>query len=187
MIEKISNCSNCNLCDFQPPLLDIYNEQTRVIWVGLSAKKVQNIELERPLENNTNTGKIIEKIESNNKFFYKTNLVKCVPLDESNKLRYPNKDEMNFCFENLILELITLKPQIAFLLGSKVSSFVFSKIKSKKFKNEASEQTKRILNDIEFINIYHPSYIAVYKRKEENNYINDVQNIIASKLELNVY
>ena len=188
MLDRIMNCSNCNLCSFQPPLLDNYNEKAMVMWVGLSAKKVENVALEIPLANNTNTGKIIEKIESEKDFFYKTNLVKCVPLDKNGKLRYPNKDEMNSCFENLIFELITLKPKIVFLLGSKVSNFILSKIKSKKFKNEINEEIIRILDNIEFINIYHPSYIAVYKRKEANNYISGIQNIIASKLNyLNIY
>lgn len=184
MIESLKNCSNCNLCHNQMPLLDSNFSNACVIWVGLSAKIVKDVKTERPLENNTNTGKIIEKIEADNNCFYKTNLVKCAPLDENNKLRYPNKDEMNFCFDNLLLELITIKPKIVFLLGSKVSNFVLNKLKSKKFKKETNQEVLNIIEKIEFHNIYHPSYIAVYKRKEENKYIQKVQDIISSRVEL---
>jgi len=184
MIESIRKCSNCDLCNNQMPLLDKNFSDACVIWVGLSAKIVKDIKLERPLENNTNTGKIIEKIEAGNNCFYKTNLVKCAPLDENNKLRYPNKDEMNFCFDNLLLELITIKPKIVFLLGSKVSNFVLNKLKSKKFKKETNQEILNILEKIEFHNIYHPSYIAIYKRKEEDTYIQKVQDIISERIEL---
>lgn len=188
MLENLRNCTNCNLCHNQAPLVDKSYSNAPVIWVGLSAKTVKDIKTERPLENNTNTGKIIEKIEANNDCFYKTNLVKCVPLDENNKLRYPNKNEMTFCFENLLFELITIKPKIVFLLGSKVTNFVLNKLKSNKFKKETSQEIFDILENIEFHNIYHPSYIAVYKRKEENKYVQEVQNIISSKVtSFNVY
>lgn len=188
MLENLRNCTNCNLCHNQAPLLDKSYSNACIIWVGLSAKIVKDIVNERPLENNTNTGKIIERIEANHDCFYKTNLVKCAPLDENSKLRYPNKDEMNFCFENLLFELITIKPKIVFLLGSKVANFVLNKLKSKKFKKETNQEILDILKNIEFHNIYHPSYIAVYKRKEEDKYVEKVQTIISSKVtSFNVY
>lgn len=182
MLENLRECTSCNLCYNQAPLLDKIYSNACIMWVGLSAKIVKDIENERPLENNTNTGKIIEKIEANNKYFYKTNLVKCPPLYENSKLRYPNKDEMNFCFENLLFELITIKPKIVFLLGSKVANFVLNKLKSKKFKKETNQEILDILENIEFHNIYHPSYIAVYKKKDEDRYVQKVQNIISSKV-----
>ena len=53
------------------------------MWVGLSAVRVDDIEKETPLSNLTNTGKLLSEIESRNKKseFYKTNLVKCLPLN----------------------------------------------------------------------------------------------------------
>jgi uracil-DNA glycosylase len=79
MLKNISSCSKCNLCFHQEPLVD--NKRTaQIMWVGLSAKKVNDLELDIPLSNSTNTGKIISDIESSfSKIgFYKTNLVKCL-------------------------------------------------------------------------------------------------------------
>ena len=91
-------------------------------------------------------------------------------------------------YSNTCVVWVGLSAKIVFLLGSKVSNFVLNKLKSKKFKKETNQKILDILKSIEFHNIYHPSYIAVYKRKEENSYIQKVQNIISSKVELyNVY
>jgi DNA polymerase len=72
------------------PLLD-KKCKADVFWVGLSAKKVEDIENDIPLSNDTNSCKIINRIESrfDEEIFYRTNLVKCVPLDWQGKLRYP--------------------------------------------------------------------------------------------------
>ena len=51
---------------------------------------------------------------------YKTNLVKCLPLTEQQKLRYPSKKEMDKCFDNLVSEINAMSPKIVFLLGEKV-------------------------------------------------------------------
>lgn len=50
---------------------------------------------------------------------YKTNLVKCLPLTEQQKLRYPSKKEMDKCFDNLVSEINAMSPKIVFLLGEK--------------------------------------------------------------------
>ena len=61
MLEDIRMCSKCGLCNNQRPLLD--SERTcQVFWVGLSAKKITSEE-ETPLSEQTNTGKLIQKIE----------------------------------------------------------------------------------------------------------------------------
>ena len=66
------------------------------MWVGLSAKRVDDLNNSIPLCNDTNSGKIIELIEQKlqDLKFYKTNLVKCLPLDENNKLRAFIEDEL---------------------------------------------------------------------------------------------
>jgi DNA polymerase len=120
VLEEISKCKKCKLCKNQRPLLD-KNNSCDIMWVGLSAKKVEDINKTIPLCNDTNSGKIIEKIENklNDFRFYKTNLVKCLPLDKNNKLRYPTIEEMNSCIENLLLEINYFKPKIIFVLGKK--------------------------------------------------------------------
>lgn len=94
-LEKVENCNKCCLCQNQRPLLD-KEDRCDVMWVGLSAKRVDDLNNSIPLSNDTNSGKIIELIEHElpDLKFYKTNLVKCLPLDENNKLRYPTSKEM---------------------------------------------------------------------------------------------
>ena len=117
MIEQIKKCKKCGLCKNQSPLLDIQRE-CQVIWVGLSAKKIESDD-EIPLSPETNTGMLIKKIEElcQDVTTYKTNLVKCLPLTEQQKLRYPNKNEIDCCFENLMGEIKSMDPKIVFLLG----------------------------------------------------------------------
>jgi len=168
MIKKIKNCKNCNLYFNQLPLLD-KKEVCDVMWVGLSATKVENIEIDYPLKENTNSGKIIKEIENAlpNIKYYKTNLVKCLPLNDRGKIRYPSKEEMSVCIKNLINEIEILKPKIVFLLGNNVADFIEKYIKEHNIKLNTS--LKRI---------EHPSYIYIYKRKNKQDYINKVTNYI---------
>ena len=106
MFEELGRCNSCMLCRNQKPLLD-KSGVCDIMWVGLSAKKVENVDTTIPLCNDTNSGKVIELIEESlDGFkFYKTNLVKCLPLDEKNQLRYPTIDEMDSCIKNLLIEI----------------------------------------------------------------------------------
>lgn len=170
MLKEIANCRNCRLCLNQLPLIDKKTE-CDVMWIGLSAKKVGNLEINYPLEEDTNSGKIIKEVEDilPNVKFYKTNLVKCLPLDDNGKIRYPNNEEMNACINNLIKEIEFLKPKVVFLLGNNVSNFVEKYIKKHNIK------LNLYLKKIE-----HPSYIYIYKRKNKQDYINKIINDINS-------
>ena len=141
------------------------------MWVGLSAKKVKDLKNNYPLEEDTNSGKIIKEVEDAlpNVNYYKTNLVKCLPLDDKGKIRYPNNEEMNACINNLIKEIEYLKPKIVFLLGNNVADFV------KKYIRKNNIDLK-----INFKKIAHPSYIYIYKRKNKQDYINKLTNDINS-------
>ena len=59
---EIKKCRKCNLCNNQSPLLD-KSKKCDVMWVGLSAKKVDDVDKTIPLCSDTNSGKIIEMIE----------------------------------------------------------------------------------------------------------------------------
>ena len=172
MLKEISKCSKCNLCNNQKPLLD-KKYKCDVMWVGLSAKKVNDVNESIPLCNDTNSGKIIELIENElpNLNFYKTNLVKCLPLDESNKLRYPFISEMNFCVDNLLLEIKKLEPKIIFVLGKKTYDFI-----SEYF-------SKNMIDMNKVVYIEHPSYIYVYKRKNVADYVKKVINICRDRID----
>ena len=63
-ISKIKDCRRCSLYKNQLPLLDNIKD-IDVMWVGLSAEEVNDIDKNIPRENNTNSGRIIEKIENN--------------------------------------------------------------------------------------------------------------------------
>ena len=114
MIEQIRRCQKCGLCFTQKPLLDTENE-CHFFWIGLSAKKMESDE-EVPLSPETNTGMLIQKIEElcGEVITYKTNLVKCLPLTEEQKLRYPNRKEIDSCFEHLVGEIQVMSPKIVF-------------------------------------------------------------------------
>lgn len=175
---NIKMCARCNLCKNQQPLLDEI-KKCQICWVGLSAKIVKHDD-EGPLSPTTNSGKLISNVESN--FYgistYRTNLVKCVPLDELQKLRYPNNKEIESCFPNLKDELNELTPRIVFLLGDKVATAV-----SKQFNIEFNEwddfrYAYTEFNGTYYVPIHHPSYIYVYKRKHVQLYVDGISEMI---------
>lgn len=182
MINQISKCQKCGLCKNQSPLLDKTIE-CQVIWVGLSAKMKESSD-EIPLSPTTNTGMIIKKVEDlcTNVTTYKTNLVKCLPLTEEKKLRYPNKKEIDCCFENLISEIEKMNPKIVFLLGEKVYSSVGKKLNLKFEKWSDFEYHYTEFNKTYFIPIHHPSYVYVYKRKQIDDYVEAIEKIINEML-----
>lgn len=182
MLESIKECNKCGLCKYQPPLVDDANF-CKVFWVGLSAKK-RTCESERPLSPTTNSGKIICEVEERCTGIstYKTNLVKCVPLDEQMKLRYPNKKEIDVCFPNLKWEIKDLRPRIVFLLGDKVAKAIgrhlglaFEPWNGFNYKYTLYEETY-------YVPIHHPSYIHVYKRKQIDEYVLSVESLISTLL-----
>ncbi|MBZ0203271.1 MAG: uracil-DNA glycosylase family protein [Ignavibacteria bacterium] len=180
-IKEIQSCRNCNLCANQKPLLD-KSINAEVFWVGLSAVKVNNVKSDTPLSPRTNTGKLISEIEKCNQQyrFYKTNLVKCLPLD-NDKIRYPNKAEMNKCYSNLDFEIRKGKPKIVILLGKVVIDFVSKIINLTKAKlNDNFNYETFKIDDTIYIPVHHPSYILVYKRKRIEEYIGNISQILAN-------
>ncbi len=178
MFEAIKNCAKCALCVNQRPLLDeVFN--CKVFWVGLSAKKTK-YDNEKPLSSTTNSGKIIAQIEERcaGIQMYKTNIVKCLPLDGKGKLRYPSRYETDLCISNLDSEISALSPTVVFLLGGKVTEAV-----GRYFQIELESwidfyYKPKQCKGIYFIPIQHPSYIHVYKRKRIDDYICGIERII---------
>lgn len=186
MFEEIKKCQKCELCKNQPPLMDTKTD-CQIIWVGLSAKRKKTVN-ETPLSPETNTGKLIKQIEE--AFLdlelelrtYKTNLVKCVPLNEQGKLRYPNQSEIKMCFEHLKNEIDTLSPKIVFLLGEKVYSSVGKKLKLSFEKWNGFDFFYKEKDGVYYVPIYHPSYIHVYKKKNIDEYIAGIIKVICKLL-----
>lgn len=133
----------------------------RILFIGLSDKKGV-----LPLQSGTKSGDIIDKIIKDlNEDCYKINLVNFVPLDDNNKLRYPNKVEMDKGYENLKEIINQIKPDLCVLLGNIVIKYLSPKLHN-------------------FIGIIHPSYIFVYKRKYIDSYINETVLQIKNKLNI---
>ncbi len=182
MIEQIKKCQKCGLCFNQKPLLE-GKKECQVFWVGLSAKMVRT-EKETPLSPDTNTGMLIQKIEEKlgKVDTYKTNLVKCVPLNEQRKLRYPNRKEIDSCFCNLQKEIEELSPKIVFLLGERVYSSVGKHFNIEFDKWNEFDYYYKEYEGIYYVPIHHPSYIYVYKRKEIEQYVKSIETLVNSLL-----
>lgn len=176
ILTQIKRCQGCPLYNNQAPLLDT-NTDADVFWVGLSAVKVDSIKKETPLSVKTNSGKLISEIEQKNKRvdFYKTNLVKCLPLEEG-KIRYPNRSEMRACCKHLKSEISEFKPKLVFLLGKQVSDFV-TEDKSIKYSDEFNYEVV-VKGNTTYVPVHHPSYILVYKRKQVEAYVSGITQII---------
>ena len=160
--NKIIKCNRCNISCNQKPLIDILRKSD-IMFVGISAK-MKETEDEMPLSENTNSGKLIKMIEERlleeniNILCYRSNMVKCVPLDKEGKIRYPTSLEIENCIDNLVYELSIVKPKVVVLLGRLVEKYLKKKI---------------IELGYNVITIYHPSYIYVYRKKEIEKYVEE--------------
>lgn len=180
--RRNKTCRTCGLCSHQFPLLSEWLPSD-IFWVGLSAVHVGDGDEGLPLSKETRSGQLIHQIEEPfvRKYkFYKTNLVKCLPLRDG-KIRYPSSTEMEHCFPNLETEIQSLKPRIVFLLGKQVSSFVIGKkIGEPVSFKESFEYTAYNVDGVLYIPIHHPSFILVYKRKYISEYIKNIQKAFTS-------
>ena len=86
--------------------------------------------------------------------------------------------EIKYCIGNLFSEISSKNPKIVFLLGEKVYSSIEKYLGLQFDKLEGYNFTYYEYKGIYFIPIQHPSYIWIYKRKEINNYINNILSVI---------
>ena len=160
--NRIIKCNRCNISCNQKPLVENMRKSD-IMFVGISAK-MKETEGEIPLSENTNSGKLIKMIEerlleeNSNISCYRSNMVKCVPLDEKGKIRYSDSLEIENCIDNLVYELSIVKPKVVVLLGRLVEKYLKKKI---------------IEQGYNTITIYHPSYIHVYRKKEIEKYVEE--------------
>jgi len=177
-------CKACGLFLNQIPIYDEMKKSS-VFWVGLSSVLISADEEMQPLSPHTRTGSLINKIENTfieDVTFYKTNIVKCVPLINT-KTRYPKKHEMEKCYPNLLDEIEQLKPSIIFLLGKQVASFVLGKHNINSFCLDSSFAYQSYeVDDYIFVPVHHPSYILVYKRKFIDLYVKKINTIITKSI-----
>jgi len=178
ILNKGRKCKACGLYLNQLPAYDS-EKQGNIFWVGLSAVQFSQKEEQIPLSPLTRSGALISEIERPFKdqfAFYRTNVVKCLPL-VNDRIRYPVTNEMEKCFPNLQDELDIFRPSLVFLLGKQVGDFVLKKISKKNLPLSDQFEYQSFFNDgINFVPIHHPSYILVYKRKYIQSYIKAIQS-----------
>jgi len=78
---------------------------------------------------------------------------------------------------HLLTEIQEIKPLIVFLLGNKVANFILTKFEIKTPKL-SYDYEKVHHKGVWYVLIHHPSYIAVYRRKEKELYIQAVKKVI---------
>lgn len=187
LTETIVSCKRCDLCKNQTPLIQKCSK-VDIFWVGLSAVKISDGQ-DVPLSPNTNTGKLIHSIEFffQEKSFYKTNLVKCLPL-ANDKIRYPSIKEMASCVTHLKNEIQLFQPKLIFLLGKQVATFVLREFGVIDYTlDEDFDYSSYAFGNTIFVPIHHPSFILVYKRKRLQEYIKSIEKTIWEREERTVH
>lgn len=176
MFDCILNCQKCPLFLSQKPLLaPTFDAKHPIMLVGLSAKII-HFPSESPLDSRTQSGRIVDSMEtiSNTLGFsvYRTNLVKCAPVNSLNKLRYPTTDEIAACIDNLIYEIDALNPPLIVSLGSIVQATIENKfnIHIGKVQNCGFPLYKH--GQRYYAASYHPSYVARSKKRSEMYLLN---------------
>ncbi len=190
LLPATSPCKRkiCKACGLYLNQLPVFDDQriSDVFWVGLSAVRFDEGQEKRPLSPLTASGSLVHRIEEPFKKrikFYKTNLVKCVPMKEG-RIRYPLEHEMEKCVPNFQLELDMLKPKTVFLLGKQVATFVLKKItKGATSLDDNFNYTSTRVDGINFVPIHHPSYVLIYKRKVIDQYIQGIQRLFPQEKE----
>jgi DNA polymerase len=177
------NCVNCfkQMANNKEGIYANKTNTPQVMWVGLSAKPKGSV-CEVALSPTTRSGQLIQLVETNCDGIstHKTNLVNFAPLDEHNKLRYPNTKEIDQCFPEFKKEMDSLDPKIVFLLGGIVTKAI-SRHMNLPFENWEGYDYKFLESEgIIYIPIHHPSYIYVYKRKEVDDYVGNITKLIYS-------
>jgi len=163
---KIQKCQRCPLYKNQEPSTNKLTKSDILI-LGISSQKNSKTKNFLPFDSSTNSGKFITKIEMSipETIFYKTNLVKCAPLNSENKIRYPTHKEITSCVPNFKTELDIIKPKIIVPTGKLVTNFL-----SDYFGVSLKKYTPTTIKDFIIIPIDHPSYLMIYKRREIDKY-----------------
>ena len=169
----------CHSCSYRDKINEITHPKCDVMWVGVSLKKCMTPQ--NALSPSSSSGNLLTKIEKayTEATYYRTNILKCAPIDTTGKLRYPTNQEMENCYPFLKEEIQNTNPKIVFLLGGLVSKFVLNKLNIPFNRLPADYQyQEHLINGIKYVAVHHPSYINVYKRHTENRYIESIVKLI---------
>jgi DNA polymerase len=147
--------------------------------VGLSAK-LSNGRLDRPLSPATPSGRLVQRIidQSPGLPAGRTNLVKCPPLGPTGKTRPPTAEEINSCLPQLALEVEALVPRLVILLGAAVAGSMERHLGVGLPRWDGFRYGSVRSGGVSYAAVQHPSYIRVYKRKLEDEYVAGVTGLI---------
>lgn len=147
----------------------------KILWIGLSAQLSKEGATLPPLDDSTPSGKLIATIEDKctGFVFKRTNLVFFAPLNKQGKLRYPTSAEMKKSVALLNNTIKEFNPDLVFMLGNQVGKFLISEKNLQKIEDYIVENTFMDTH-ILYTQIYHPSYILIYKRKFIDDYIQTI-------------
>jgi DNA polymerase len=152
------------------------------MFVGLSAVKSIDGERSEPLSDQTRSGALLRQLVSQVPTHpaYFTNLVKCVPL-QNGKIRYPSREEMDACLDNLLREFQTVSPERIILLGRQVSGFVGGSLGVRWTKShDPVGSAVGVYGDVLLMAAYHPSFMLIYRRRQIETYKQSVLEFITS-------
>lgn len=179
MLSDIYSCRNCDLYRVQLPMIDDAQEAD-IIVMGLSAKKKRFVS-EIPLDRSTHSGKLVSAMEDiAHKYkcgVYRTNLVKCVPLDENGRLRYPTSLEIKCCFSNFLIEQAAIQPRIVILLGKTVQQVFEKKMKFKIGNAKNCCFPYVAAGGCYYVASYHPAYVMRSKNRRDT-YLQNFENLL---------
>lgn len=144
-------------------------------FVWLSHKLWKDWQVLEAFCESTNSWKIINGIINSCSWIpiYKTNLVRWVPINTKGKIRYPDNDEKEKGLDYLMTEINNFKPKLVYLFWKQVYDFIIKKLELKKINDFEFSYW-----DTTFILADHPSYIAVYKRKQTDVYVSKITDRI---------
>ena len=184
MFENIRCCKNCFLCNNQPPLLSpTPNALSVIMVVGTSAKQIKS-PTEIPLDESTRSGKIVSRLEAVSTRYgyriYRTNLVKCPPMNDVNKLRNPTDEEITACIGNLFQEIELLAPKIVLLLGKITVSAMECKIGAKFGDYSGCTFSTLTVGNQRYAAAYHPSFVSKSPKLTEE-YVNNFAEMLTKE------
>lgn len=181
MTDIILSCRKCDLYKNQCPLTD-RDMKAEIMLVGLSAK-VKKFENEIPLDQRTRSGKLVARMDEVSRKYgyhtYRTNIVKCPPIGADGKLRYPEKGEIETCFDHVIREMESVNPRIVLMLGRLVADSMLEILKIDRKKGmEAGFRYYQYDGRILVVS-YHPSYVLRSLRRTQD-YMRQYEQMIVS-------
>ncbi len=186
--DKLLTCSKCAICK-QKQVFSCGNCNAKVMFIGEAPGRDEVKEL-KPFVGaaGKNLTSYLEEVGIDRENdLYITNVVKCrpTPLDNPNKNKKPDNEEINSCIHFLIEEIDIVKPELIVLCGgtsykaiTNKKSFKIGEVRGKIFDIEINS------NMYKAITIYHPSYLMQYAKPHQIEETKDDLKVIKTYLDL---